>query len=243
MRWRARARRFLPFIIAATGGFLAAYLIVALFVFPSEIVPNDEIVPDVIGLSYDEAAQKLTASGFSATAGERRFHVSAPAQTVLEQSPPAGSRELRGTRVALAVSGGQQRAPVPVVTGMSREEATQTLRGAGFDVGSIVQQPSNLPRGQVTASDPAANARVLVPSTVNLVISSGPSAVTVPDVVGRSYPAARSQLEELGLRIGNVTIDNLSLEPANTVLSQAPEAGQLVPTGVRISLTVSGRTR
>ena len=243
MRWRVRARRYLPFIIAATGGFLAAYLIVALVVFPSEIVPDDQIVPDVMGLSYDVAAQQLGAAGFRAAPGESRFHVSAPLQTVIGQNPPAGSREMRGTRVVLTVSGGQRRARVPVVTGMTRQDATRALRGAGFDLGAVIQEPSTLPHGQVIASRPAPNAQVLVPSTVDLVISAGPSALEVPDLVGRSYPQARTTLEQLGLRIGSVDIDNLSLEPANTVISQAPAAGQLVPSGSRVNLSISGRTQ
>lgn len=243
MRWRVHARRYLPFIIAATAGFFAAYLVVALIVFPSEIVPDDVVVPDVMGVNYDAAAQQLSAAGLRASPGESRFHVSAPVQTVIGQSPPAGSREMRGTRVVLTVSGGQRRGRVPVVTGMTREDATRAIRGAGFELGAVIQEPSNLPRGQVIASRPAPNAQVLVPSTVDLVLSAGPSALEVPNVVGRTYPQARTALEQLGLRIGNVEIDNLSVEPANTVISQAPAPGEVVPSGSRISLSISGRTQ
>ena len=242
MNWRALARRLMPYAIAAAGGFLLAYLIVAFVVFPSEIVPNDEIVPNVVGMEFDAAAQRLTDAGFRPVRGESRVHASASRNEVLEQNPPSGSREVRGTRVTLAVSGGQQFANVPAVSGMTRLDAIQALQGAGFTVGMIHQRASETPRGQVIGSDPSAGTRALVPSSVDMFISSGPAAVQVPDLIGRPYPAARTMLEQLGLRIGVVDIDRYSSEPANTVLVQSPQGGETIASGGRVQLTISGRT-
>lgn len=242
MNWRALARRLMPYAIAATGGFLLAYLIVAFFVFPAEIVPNDEIVPNVIGMDYDQAAERLTDAGFRAVRGQSRVHATAARDEVLEQNPPSGSREVRGTRVTLAVSGGQQFANVPAVSGMTRLDAIQALQGAGFTVGMIHQRASETPRGQVIGSDPAAGTRALVPSSVDIFMSSGPAAVQVPDLIGRPYPAARTMLEQLGLRVGVVDIDRYSIEPANTVLVQSPMGGETIASGGRVDITISGRT-
>ena len=242
MNWRALARRLLPYAIAATGGFLLAYLVVAFFIFPSDLVPNDEIVPNVVGMSYDDAAARLSQVGFRPVQGESRVHASAPSNQVLEQNPPAGSRELRNTRVTLAVSGGQQRATVPAITGMTRLDAMEALRGAGFTVGMIHQRSSNLPRGQVIDSDPTAGMQTLVPSSVDIILSAGPAAVSVPDLVGRPYAQARAILEQLGLRVGVVDVDRFSTEPANTVLTQSPAGGETIAAGERVQLTISGRT-
>lgn len=240
MNWRLRARRFLPYAIAATAGFIVAYLVVALFIFPSEIVPTDEIVPNVVGLEYDEAVQRLSASGFRPAAGEQRFHAAVPRMSVLEQSPAAGTREQRGARVVLTISGGQQRATVPPVAGMARQEAIDALRDAGFNLGSIVQRTSNLPRGQVIESSPVGGSRVLMPSSIDLVLSSGPASVQVPDLVGRDLNQARTMLEQIGLR-WNVEVNRFSPDPPNTVVEQTPRPGSTVGTGSRISLTISGR--
>ncbi|MGH7665637.1 MAG: PASTA domain-containing protein, partial [Gemmatimonadaceae bacterium] len=210
MRWRGHARRFLPFIIAATAGFVLAYLVVAFVVFPAELIPDELIVPNVIGQTYDQAAQHLTSAGFRATAGESRFHVSAPPTTVLEQTPSPGSHEMRGTRVVLVVSGGQRTAEVPAVTGMARQDALESIRGAGFTVGSVLQEASDEARGQVIRSRPSGGQRVLIPSTVDIVLSSGPSSLRTPDVVGRSFAQARQLLEQLGLKVGAVDVDRVS---------------------------------
>ncbi|HUF28089.1 MAG TPA: PASTA domain-containing protein [Gemmatimonadaceae bacterium] len=242
MNWRAGARRLLPYAIAATGGFLLAYLIVAFVVFPSEIVPSDETVPNVVGMELDAATQRLQAAGFRPVQGEARVHISAPQNQVLEQTPPAGSREVRGTRVVLAISGGQQRAAVPTLAGMTRLEAVEALRGAGFTLGLINQRASNLPRGQVIDSDPPGGTRTLIPSSVSVVISAGPAAVQVPDMVGQPYGQVRTLLEQLGLRVGVVDIDRFSSEVANTVIAQSPQGGETIAAGGRIQLTISGRT-
>ena len=242
MNWRPTARRLLPYAIAATGGFLIAYLIVAFFIFPSEIIPDDDVVPNVVGMSFEDASQRLTQVGFRPVQGESRVHASAPRNQVLEQNPPAGSRELRGTRITLAVSGGQQRATVPAITGMTRLDAMEALRTAGFTIGMIHQRASNMPRGQVIDSDPPAGSRTLVPSSVDVILSAGPAAVSVPDLVGRPYAQARAILEQLGLRVGVVDVDRFSTEPANTVLTQSPAGGETIASGERVQLTISGRT-
>ena len=241
MRWRGRARQALPYVIAATAGFVLSYLIVAFFVFPATIIPSDRKVPNVVGMAYDEAAKRLTADGFRAKSGEQRFHASAPAGTVLEQDPPADAVEAKGVEVVLHVSSGQRRGEVPNVVGMTRQQAELAIENVGLDVGAIEEIRTNTPRGTVSASRPVAGTRVTVPSSVTLTVSAGPASVDMPDVVGESYSRARTVLEQLGLRIGDVAVDSTSLAAGNTVIAQSPAAGRALGAGTRVSLTVSGR--
>ncbi|HVE78623.1 MAG TPA: PASTA domain-containing protein [Gemmatimonadaceae bacterium] len=243
MNLRYRARLALPYVVAATGGFLTAYLVVAFAVFPAEIVPDDALVPNVTGELFDQAAQQLQRAGFRAAQGESRVHASAPRSTVLAQNPAPGSRESRGTRVVLDVSAGQRVAPVPSVVGQTRPGAEVALENVGFDVGDVSLRPSARPRGEVLETRPAAGARLTLPGPVALVLSAGPTSVTVPDLVGRTFPQARSILEQLGLRVGAVTIDSAAFEPANTVVEQDPGPGGTIPGSGAVALRISGRTR
>lgn len=241
MKWRGGARRAIPFVIAATAGFVFAYLIVAFFVFPATIIPSDREVPNVVGMAYDEATKRLTEDGFRAATGEQRFHASAPAGTVLEQEPPAGANEPKGAEVVLHVSSGQRRGEVPNVVGMTRQQAELAVENVGLEVGAVEEIRANTPRGTVTASRPVAGTRVTIPSSVTLIVSVGPASVDMPDVVGENYSRARTLLEQLGLRMGDVTVDSTSLAPGNTVIAQTPAAGRAVGAGSRVALTVSGR--
>lgn len=240
LRWRVRVRRLLPYVVVAAAGFLVAYLLVFFFVFPTSLVPDDAKVPNVVGLLREDAARRLRAAGFDAARGEEVYHAAAPKTTVLRQDPGPGGVEPKGTKVMLDVSAGQRSATVPDVVGMARADAETALTGAGFDVGEVVERGSSGPRGGVIATSPAAGATLTVPAPVTLVVSSGPMAVAVPDLVGRPIAEARAMLEQVGLAAMPPTVDSLSTFPADVVVAQSPAAGSEVPNGSRVRVTVSG---
>ena len=243
MRWRGLARRAIPFMVAAAGGFLLAYLIVAFIIFPATLIPSDVKIPNVVGMRYSDASKRLRESGFAVARGESRYHADAPAGTVLGQNPVAGGVEPKGTEIVLDLSRGQRKAEVPGVIGMSQAQAEAVLQNAGLQVGEVSEREASLPRGQILASQPVAGERVALSSVVDLVISTGPATVEVPDVVGQAYADARSLLGQLGLKVGGVVTDSLSPMPVNTVLAQTPAAGQAVAGGTEVSLTIAGRAR
>lgn len=102
--WRSRARRVLPYLVVGGGGFLIAYLVVYLFVFPSRLVPNDRAVPNVIGMLSSDAARALREQGFEPREGESRVNASVPVGTVVQQNPPATTMKPQGTTVVLDVA-------------------------------------------------------------------------------------------------------------------------------------------
>lgn len=241
MSWRDRTRRLLPYLIVAAAGFLAAYLYVFFFVFPSDLLPNDTKVPNVVGLTYDDAANKLKTLGLTVKTGETRFHATAPKGTVLEQLPHPATNVLRGTVVRLDVSAGQRTATVPRLVGSSQQQAQVMLENAGFDIGDVTEQRGDQPRGRVVATDPPEGETVTLPRTVTLTVSAGPATVTLPDLLGRSLGEARSAVEQIGLAVSAVVVDSAAFEAPGTVTAQSPAAGASVPTGSGVRITVSGR--
>ena len=127
---------------------------------------------------------------------------------------------------------------VPVTQGMSRRDAGGILEQAGFSVGSVTQQANDAPRGTVLATNPASGTKAPA-GAVTVVLSSGPSSITLPNVVGRNYADARSTLEQIGLLVSGSGLDSASTQPAGTVLSQSPSAGRTVPSGTTIQLRLS----
>lgn len=239
MNWRATSRRLLPYALVAAGGFLLAYLFVAFFIFPPQIVPDDVKVPQVVGLLFDEAVTRLEAAGFKAKRGEERFVELAPKTTVLAQSPPPGATEPRGTEILLDVSAGQRQLQVPLVVGLAQPVAEDAIEKAGLEVGDIQERESQSARGAVLETVPAAGSPVPPSTRIDLVVSSGPPAVNTPDVVGQPYAAARAMLEQIGLRVGDVITDSLSTAGPQTVISQTPAAGSRVAPGSKVSLSIS----
>jgi eukaryotic-like serine/threonine-protein kinase len=239
MTWRELPRRAFPYLIAAAGGFLIAYTAVFLFAFPAEVLPDDGILPNVVGKSFEDATIALTKAGFPAQQGETRFSRTVAANVVLQEDPPAGSRQKRGTNVVLALSGGQKAAEVPVTTNMSQQQARISIENTGLVMGNVSEQLSDAPRGLVIATSPPAGTKVALPGTVDIVLSKGPASVNMPDLYGRSVGEARSMVEQIGLRIAGVSRDTSSLQPENTVIRQLPAAGATISAGGAVSLTVS----
>jgi eukaryotic-like serine/threonine-protein kinase len=239
MSLRDVSRRLFPYVLVATAGFTIAYLIVFFFIFPSDVVPDERKVPNVVGIDYDLAVQRLKEAGFTAQEGSKRNHVSAPPQAVLAQIPVAGSIEQKGASVVLDVSAGQRKGEVPSVVGMTGQEAQVAVENAGLEVQEVRETPSDRPRGEVITVAPNAGDQVPAGSGVVITVSAGPATVKVPDLVGRPLADARSTLEQIGLVPGRVTTDSTSLEPSNTVVGQSPTSGRAVRSGSRVSLTIA----
>jgi beta-lactam-binding protein with PASTA domain len=236
---RAVARRAFPYLVLAVGGFLLAYVILFIFAFPAEVLPDNAKVPTVVGLPFDQAASVLDKAGFHAVKGETRFHRTVAADVVLQQDPPGGSLQKRGVDVTLAVSGGQRNAVVPNVVGLDQQQARLAIENAGFQFGAVAQRTSDLPRGAIIGSEPAAGESLQLPARVDIAMSAGPASLQIPDLTGRTVADARSTLEQLGLRLGGVSRDTSSLQPENTVLSQSPAPGQRIGAGGSVNLRVS----
>ena len=242
MTWRSHVRTSLVYLVSIVAGFAVAWLIVAFVVFPAGVVPRDVKVPNVTGLMFDEATQRLAQAGFKSEQGEARFTASAPKLTVLEQSPPPGSREGIGGTISLIVSAGQRTASVPIVTGMTRIEAQVLLEKDGFDVGDVGEGNSNAPRGTVIATRPAAGTQVSVPSSISLVLSRGEAAASLqmPNLMGRDVGAARVLLGQLGVRDVQVIDEPAGAGAPGTIVGQTPVPNATILPGASVQIRVAG---
>lgn len=94
-------------------------------------------VPDVTGLGENAAVRTLTEAGFRTRTAEERVHSAADAGTVARQSPGAGEVAGEGEVITLTLSKGPEMIVVPDVTGMTEDEAVDTLEDAGFKANVI----------------------------------------------------------------------------------------------------------
>src|SRR5580693_9838752 len=95
---------------------------------------------------------------------------------------------------------------VPNVEGLTQDAATTAITAAKLTVGTVTQQTRNtVAAGNVIFQDPASGNSVPQDSPVNLVISSGPQMVTVPNVEGLTQDAANTAITGAKLTVGTVT--------------------------------------
>lgn len=238
---RAAARTFLRYAAIAAAGFLLAYVLVALFVFPDDGVAVGVKVPAVVGMHFDDAVRRLAAIGLKGTLGESRVSASSPQSTVLTQQPAAGLDAVRGATIVLDVSASQQRTTVPSIVGMAQDAAGTELKRLGLNVGQVTEQPGDEPRGTVLRLRPDAGQVVPTGTTVDLVVSGGPAELFMPDVLGRELAEAKIMLEQLGVTLAPFQYDSASTQPRGSVVSQSPAAGASLPPGTSVILRVAGK--
>lgn len=93
--------------------------------------------------------------------------------------------------------------------------------------------------GRVLAVTPSVGDSVARGSTIILTVSSGPSAVHAPNVVGLTQAAAAAALGQAGLNVGSITTVQSTSFTTGDVVSQDPAADSSLPPGASVSLTVS----
>lgn len=69
--------------------------------------------------------------------------------------------------------GGKSGTLVPKLLGMEEGDARSAIERAGFNVGSVTFKASSAPLGTVVESIPIAGEAIVLPATVNLILSDG----------------------------------------------------------------------
>src|SRR5215213_6511305 len=133
-----------------------------------------------------------------------------------------------------------QQVAVPQLLGRTVAEAQTALNQAGLTVGSSTEQPSDeVPDGSVISTDPTEGAQVAPGTQVDLVVSSGPDTVDVPELAGRAQAEAQRALEDAGLAVGDVSKVESTDRAKGEVVSSDPAAGDAVPRATKIDLEVA----
>ena len=141
--------------------------------------PQPVIVPSVIGSTFDSANSALLGAGFAVR--RRDVESDQPKDTVVGESPDAGTYQPPGATITLSVSKGPTTSTVPDVTSRSQADAVAQLRASGFRV-HIVSQPVTDPNqdGIVQTQDPAGSAKAPPGSTVTIAVGKFSSTTTEP---------------------------------------------------------------
>jgi serine/threonine-protein kinase len=223
-------------MLAAGGFFLASYL-------TDEPNPSDVLkaVPGVVGETPEEAEQILNDAGFQDVKVVREVvENEEDVGLVIRQDPEEGRRlDPANTEVTITVGRRPANVEVPNVVGLTQDDAEALLEENRLHLGSVTETASEEPVGTVISQNPLALDKVPPETQVDIVLSSGPGSVIVPDVECRSFGSARSMLEQAGL----VAVQSDEPVPANPlcpkpnkVAVQDPLAGTEVPSGSTVTL-------
>jgi eukaryotic-like serine/threonine-protein kinase len=197
-------------------------------------------MPDIVGQAKAQATQTLAAKNLTPNFVEEDSDQ--PPGTVLRTDPGAGgpvAKLQQGGRPTVSVVVAREPlVPVPGVAGQDPFTAAATLTGAGFQV-TVGEIPNDtVPRGVVVGTYPPQDTMIPRGAAITLLVSSGPTTVAMPSVVGMPRATAEALLNQtLGLGV-QVSLVNAGPTKKGIVVSQSPPAGTQIPKASTVAISV-----
>jgi serine/threonine-protein kinase len=192
--------------------------------------PKQLRVPDARGVSSQEARSLLSDTGFT-PGSSKSFFSPEPVGQVFALSAEIGAVMNQGSVIDIRVSLG----PLPEVAGLDLEQARALLADIEITVEEAEVFSKEIPAGLVVALVPS-ETPLEEGGQATLEISKGPEIVIMPNVVGETIAAAKTVLDNLGLRVVIDTNQLSSNFGIAKVKNQSPTAGTEARVGDSVTI-------
>ena len=199
-------------------------------------------MPTVLNMSESEAKSTLNnmSLGLNIQVQDKPSDTVAKG-LVVATSPAAGAEIRQGNTVIIYISSGREIKPVtvPNFVGMTEEKANLEAQKLGLVVGASSSEYSDKPAGTVIRQSISATTEAKTGDNIYFTISLGPNntKVDVPDVIGKSLNAAKSELEAAGF---TVAVQWQGQEGANEIVIGCNPDGS-AEKGSTITITVTSK--
>jgi eukaryotic-like serine/threonine-protein kinase len=193
-------------------------------------------VPAVAKLSAAQATRALQQAGFKVASGPQVTDDNVPKGEVISAAP--SGRALPGATITLTLSQGPKQIAVPAIPATDTvAQAEAALRAAGLTVAATTKKvgvPANPVLGTVAGTDPPAGTSWPENQPVTVEEVAG---LALPNLVGQNVTViqAWATQNQIQLQVNQADSD----QPAGTILSQSPAAGQPVAAGQTVTVQVS----
>ena len=184
-----------------------ATLVITLAVMNSS-TPEDVQIPNVVGLSQEEAKQRVEDSNLKFNISREEYNSEVEAGYVISQDPAYINNYSvkEGSTVNVVISKGKELVKMPKVIGMEYSEAESTLRQLGIEIEKIEETSQRVESGYVISQEVSEGTEIETGTTVKIHVSTGTGIkkVTVTSVVGQTRDEAKNTLTSLGLEVNFV---------------------------------------
>lgn len=213
-------KRFFNVLLTAMA-MLVIFLLSAFIAMRLAIHGREVEVPNLAGLTLQEASAKAGHLGLSLRLENKFYSADVPSGHILGQFPAPGATVRSEWAIRVTESIGPQQVSIPDVTGQAERPASLTLRRSSLELGTVASIAAPGDAGIVLAQTPPPDASGVDRPRVSLLLSqpasAAPQAFVMPQLTGLSLSAAFSRTNAAGLRIASAE------EPAPT--PQATSSG------------------
>ena len=206
--------------------------------------PDSIAIPIVVGLTQEEALNKLNNQGFQNIEIRKLKTNEYDEGVVAEQEPePSSLLEPSGV-IVIQVADGRVSDIIPNLTGQTLNNAVDELTGKGWSTAIEEVESETIDEGRVVATDPPNGTDHSLEEDVTIFISTGPSTVEIPSVIGESPATAAGILAGSGFMVAPQ--EECPVDPTDPnvglVVSQDPDAGESIEAGATITICVGVAT-
>ena len=206
-------------------------------------VPNDVVVPNLIGKTFDDAKRIAGQQHFTLVESpDSAYSDSMPENQIYEQNPLAGRTIKADKEVTVFRSLGPRLLTVPPLVGTTQNYAVKALLQASLpSPGTITQQYSeSVPTGIILSQSPLGSSKVARNTAVNFVISKGRQPPEIPtDLSGNATGPDHAELSwHSAPRAVSYTVTR-SLDGDTSVVAQALPDTHFTDTGLKPNTTYS----
>lgn len=213
-------------VIVATVLVLIVFFGIALLKGYQSNQPTDVEVPNFVSLSVHDA-NELNNGRFNFTYVSR-YSDDMPVDTIIEQTPAAGSKRVRpGSSIELVINSANSEIKVPYInSSVGTEEIISRVESLNL-IPKVFYVASDKPAGKLDNVYPAVGTTVKIGSTVYVFISKGvpKTRLEMPNINGYSLEAAQALLRDAGFTNVVTEFDDLSKADKDTVIRQNPLPG------------------
>ena len=162
---------------------------------------------------------------------ERPYDEEVPSGQVIDWAPK-GTSPPKGANVDLTVSAGPAPRQIPVLAGLTYEQAVAALEARQLKTARApdVYNNDDATAGKVVLASPAQGNSVARDSVVTLTVSIGRP--VVPELKGLTVEEARTKLAAVGLKLGS------TFGPGGKIFLTTPGSGSRVPPGSSVDVFI-----
>ncbi len=207
--------------------------------------PKKTIVPNVVGLTADEAEKALNDKYLGYKYDYNYVYSDVyEADHIVSQSEQGGTIIDKNSTITLVVSKGPEKIQVPEdIEGSDLDHVTGELEKLGLKW-EITYEYSSKNIGTVLSCTPSEKAAVAKNDTIKLTVSrgikdTGEKVSTIPYLVNKKEADAEAKISSAGFRVGEVRHEFSDTVEKGYVIRQTIKSGGIAPLNTSIGLVVS----
>lgn len=225
------------FSIIAALIFLGLLIVIA---FPGLFEPAKVEVPDLVGLTEEQAVTEIEENGFVVGEINEEFSDEVEEGLVIRSTPGAGRLRDPETEINLTISQGNELTEMSDYVGRDIEQVRSLLVNQPFRDIREEEEFSDEPAGTIIGQLPVAGEEINIEETeIVFTVSKGPELTALEDLTGYNKRALDAYANATSFKVTIRSTENSDEVPEGEVMRQDPSAGTRLAPGSEIAVVLS----